>query len=156
MEKYIMRYLKKFENNNNDLFDKCVKDSWTPFTIEMLKKFCDMCDDYADEVENIKYFFNNLDDEYIDVESYDLYKVYYNTEGMRDADFPGEVVYTDPIKVIAICEANGQYHAVLKTSLKYKDPEMIEYLEAKKISEEDIEEKIKEIEEEKNIWTNIL
>ena len=51
MEKYIMRYLKKFENNNNDLFDRCVKDSWTPFTIEMLKKFCDMSDDYDYESE---------------------------------------------------------------------------------------------------------
>jgi hypothetical protein len=156
MEKCIMRYLKKFESNSS-LFDEYVKDSWTPFTIEMFKRYCDIVSDENAEDMDIEFFFDALDNEYIDVESYDLYMVYYdNTEGMRDADFPDEVVYTSPIKVFSICEANGDYHASLKTALKYKDPEMILYLESKKISDEDIEEELKRIEEEKNIWTNIL
>lgn len=111
-----MKYLKLFENSK---IEETSDPRWSPFTKEMHKRFLDVCkpgeeDDFP--MEEIKPFFKMLEEEYLEADDYEIYKV------EQCWKRSGKVV---DCYFLGLAKAHGPVEACLKLILHHQDPWMI-------------------------------
>ena len=117
-----MKYLKLFENNNK----------WDKYVLELYNNYMKLVDDDDEYDKNdIDEFFNLLQDEIDDSEEIDTWII---------KEHNGDISN--------VAKAYGCYHAILKSSIEWKDPFVIfdESMEVYLAEEGEIEKSIKYLE----------
>ena len=137
-----MRYLKTFERVQEvDLVENSRWDSYVKELFNEYFKIYNQSDECPYESDVID-FFNELDDEIGDSDSIEIYKV-------QRRHSQGLIFY-------GLAKAYGPNHACVKVSIGIGDAVVIhESVEAYVIEEEEIQSKIKELEEEIKEWKKI-
>jgi hypothetical protein len=144
-----MKYIKHFENKMIEDIDS----RWSPFTKEMYKKYCDMCDLVGSQdisQKSVKNFFKSLEEEYLESDEWTTFQI---SQTFRSGS---KTFY-------GLANAHGPFEACLKMAFHYDDPELIfEYsdtwdvISIYEVEEDTISGNISRLESEIEKWKNVL
>jgi hypothetical protein len=128
-----MRHLRLYENSSR--YDLLKNKNWSKFTTDLFDQYCDKFKPTIDFVNAyIISIFDDIDEEYDTTTGTELYFVY---EDVGDK----EVTY-------AVCDAIGEYHALIKASIHLSNENILLYGGSYITSDKEIDEKLEYISNE--------
>lgn len=130
-----MRHLRLYENSSR--YDLLKNKNWSKFTTDLFDQYCDKFKPKIDFVNTLVFhhiisIFDDIDEEYDTTTGTELYFVVMEVpQGQETLE--------------AVCDAIGEYHALMKASLHLSNENILLYGGSYRASDEEIDKKLEYI-----------